>query len=298
MNDLCNIKKNVCNYITFFGTSKRLKFVYHLESTYDKSIADRTGSAIREGFSVMLFCEEGNFWLPHDQFVVRSSTKEFVIELENYVTDWKKGYYLLVYLPVFSELLDFEIGIDVGTKLEIVDTHQEGILGYIGEENTKGIGVTMSTMSFYNIIARKSDYRVKNLAYEFERFEDQFLHVDQLVECNQIVVELNSIVSVELLMRNFDFLRMKLQSYSGNIIFWTSVLCTDLSKKIDALLEHINVVKNVNYIVLNKEEFFINECMFSPMGPLNDYGNIILAGKIMKIISGGDEYVFEYRSSN
>ena len=284
MNDVCNIKKNACNYFAVFGTSRRLKFVYYLESIHDKFVADRTGLVVREGFSVMLLCEEGNFWLPHNQFVVRTSIKEFVIDLENYVENWEKGYYLLVYLPVFSKVLEFKIGFDVGTKLEIIDSHQNGILGYIGEGNTKGIGVTTSTMSFYNIIARKREYSVKNLAYEFECFEEQLLHIEQLVACDQIVVELNSIASVELFMTNFPFWSMKLQSYSGNIIFWTSVSCIVLSKKIDVLLETISAVKDVNYIALNKEKNFVNECMFDPRGLLNDHGNIILARKIMETI--------------
>lgn len=282
---LCQIKERACNYITFLSNSRSLCLGYEIENVNKEGTLVCNGLATKKGISMLLYSFEEKCWIPIDQIIDNTEGEGIMIDLAKYGYDSTKDYILLIYFPVFYKVKDFTVGSIEGAKFEVVDLDKQGNIAYIGAENTKGEGIIANSFSFSNIVARRTKYKVCNLSFVYESIEQQIFPIERLNDYDLIVIELDSLKTMSLLSNKNEEICEFLKMYSGIFIVWTSSSEVGGSELLDLFINNTKLYNNTYYFPLYDDDFFVDNCMFEQNGNINDYGNVVLANKIIQIES-------------
>lgn len=189
---------------------------------------------------------------------------------------------IIINIPVFSNIVGLEIGLDKGSYLLPSKKSQNKIM-VIGGQQTYGVGNTCANTMYSNIISQQLNTETQVLAFCDSDFLKKLnTALEQNIDNYCIFIwEADHVWQNEGSLR-YEFPRLinKLNIFNSPVIMWGTKRVKDL-----IFNEYQDILKNDRFFFINTEELWnVDEkYTFSP-NFINEMGNILIAKKITSII--------------
>ena len=287
-----NNKIHLINHCFRFKTNADTIIIKYSIKNIQTGNFPHLGITARQGFSILYKPCNSQFWKHID--CISSVKKEDVYTKEMRRYDIDTDFYeIMILSPILSDVVDLEIGVEKNYIFESIKKDGEKKVLLLGGPHTFGIGATSSALFLSNIIARKLDCIIYNIASYRKNYMQLIL--ENMEYCNPFINAANIIVL------EYDYLKQDINSLEKyvvpiiqkliqndvQVILWKSSFYLDNYSKeketlIDKIIYNNNKIKKI--IFDNVTSYETQDLYTYSENFINDAGHTFIAKQLLKYL--------------
>lgn len=289
--------------VRFFSDSSQLLITYRISKRVYGNYP-HIGITAQCGISVCYRIAEEKDWYNLNCYYGKQ--EEHIVQISmNRLVDGKSRYEMIIYLPILAFVSELKIEYKENSIFYAADKKEKKVLN-LGGVLSFGAGVTSTQFLFANIMARRENIEIINVAFYDWRWFDhavKILHAidEELKQSDILMIEIPVIhYPTDLLEKQLKSVLEYIHTTNGEdsrVIIWSSPCFYDKREKD---IERHEILKEIIVTYQGTFKELILDDMFSVWNKrewdqyaysrnfVNDYGNVFIYERLTNLIGKGD----------